>query len=82
MRTIADYKDPFQSILDFESAVAQFTGAPYCITTDCCTHAIEIVFRIKHNGSPVAFPAKNYLEISTKSDVLTRIFPASPLPDV
>lgn len=63
MRTIADYKDPFQSILDFEEAVAKFTGAPYCITTDCCTHAIEIVFRLKHNGAPIAFPAKNYLSV-------------------
>lgn len=63
MITIADYADPFQSILDFEQEVAEFTGAPYCISTDCCTHAIEIAFRLRHNGTPISFPAKTYLSV-------------------
>ena len=45
MKTIADYKNPFDAIPEFESAVAKYTGAPYCVTTDCCTHAMEIAFR-------------------------------------
>jgi dTDP-4-amino-4,6-dideoxygalactose transaminase len=32
----------FNKILKFEQALAEFTGAPYAIMTDCCTHAIEM----------------------------------------
>ena len=32
----------FEKILEFEQALAKFTGAPYAIMTDCCTHAIEM----------------------------------------
>ena len=35
----------FEKILEFETALAQFTGAPYVIMTDCCTHAIELCMR-------------------------------------
>jgi len=35
----------FDKILEFERALAEFTGAPYVIMTDCCTHAIELCLR-------------------------------------
>ncbi len=35
----------FEKIIEFETALAQFTGAPYAIMTDCCTHAIELCMR-------------------------------------
>jgi dTDP-4-amino-4,6-dideoxygalactose transaminase len=35
----------FDKILRFENALAEFTGAPYAIMTDCCTHALELCFR-------------------------------------
>ena len=35
----------FDKILKFEHALAKFTGAPYAIMTDCCTHAIEMCLR-------------------------------------
>jgi len=35
----------FNKILKFEQALAEFTGAPYAIMTDCCTHAIEMCLR-------------------------------------
>ena len=35
----------FDKILKFEQALAEFTGAPYTIMTDCCTHAIELCLR-------------------------------------
>ena len=34
------------SVDRFESALAEFTGAPYVVSTDCCTHAIELCFRL------------------------------------
>jgi len=35
----------FDTILKFETALAEFTGAPHAIMTDCCTHAIELCMR-------------------------------------
>ena len=35
----------FEKILEFETALAQFTGAPRVVMTDCCTHAIELCMR-------------------------------------
>ena len=35
----------FDKILKFETALAEFTGAPHAIMTDCCTHALELCFR-------------------------------------
>ncbi len=35
----------FDKILAFETALARFTGAPYVVMTDCCTHAIELCLR-------------------------------------
>lgn len=35
----------FDDILRFEQALAEYTGAPYAIMTDCCTHAIELCLR-------------------------------------
>jgi dTDP-4-amino-4,6-dideoxygalactose transaminase len=35
----------FDKILKFEQELAEYTGAPYAIMTDCCTHAIEMCLR-------------------------------------
>lgn len=35
----------FDKIKQFETALAEYTGAPYAIMTDCCTHAIEMCLR-------------------------------------
>ena len=35
----------FDKIFQFEQDLAEFTGAPYAIMTDCCTHAIELCLR-------------------------------------
>ena len=35
----------FEKILEFETALDEFTGAPYVVMTDCCTHAIELCMR-------------------------------------
>jgi len=37
----------FDKITDFEKEIAEFTGAPFAITTDCCTHAIELCLRLE-----------------------------------
>lgn len=63
MIQLKDYQDPFQAILDFEQAIADYTGAPYCVTTDRCTHALEIAFRLTYAGGPVVLPARTYLSV-------------------
>lgn len=35
----------FEKIAQFEEALGAFTGAPYVVMTDCCTHAIELCLR-------------------------------------
>jgi dTDP-4-amino-4,6-dideoxygalactose transaminase len=52
----------FKALFDFESALADYTGAPYVVVTDGCTHALELCFRhdnIKHTR----FSAYTYLSI-------------------
>lgn len=38
----------FDKIFEFEQQLARYTGAPYAIMTDCCTHAIELCLRYEH----------------------------------
>jgi dTDP-4-amino-4,6-dideoxygalactose transaminase len=52
----------FDDIKTFELALAEFTGAPYVIMTDCCTHAIELCLR--HDTiTECAFTPYTYLSI-------------------
>ncbi len=52
----------FDKILEFEKALAEFTGAPYAISTDCCTHAIELCL-IYDQVKQCSFTAYTYLSI-------------------
>jgi dTDP-4-amino-4,6-dideoxygalactose transaminase len=52
----------FEKILEFETALAQFTGAPYAVMTDCCTHAIELCMRYDGVDS-CAFTPYTYLSV-------------------
>jgi hypothetical protein len=52
----------FQALFDFESALAKYTGAPYVVLTDGCTHALELCFR--HAGTRhTRFSAYTYLSV-------------------
>jgi dTDP-4-amino-4,6-dideoxygalactose transaminase len=56
----------FNKIAEFESALADYTGAPYAVMTDCCTHAIELCLRYERTAQAidhVAFTAYTYLSI-------------------
>ena len=52
----------FDKILEFERALAAYTGAPYAIMTDCCTHAMELCLRYERPTN-VAFTAFTYVSI-------------------
>ena len=52
----------FQTLFDFEHRLAEYTGAPYVVVTDGCTHALELCFR--HDGvTRTKFSAYTYLSI-------------------
>ncbi len=50
------------SVEIFESKLAEFTGAPYVVTTDCCTHAIELCLRLL-DIKTCRFSAHTYISI-------------------
>jgi dTDP-4-amino-4,6-dideoxygalactose transaminase len=52
----------FQALFDFESALAEYTGAPYAVVTDGCTHAIELCMRYEH-VKECQFSAYTYLSV-------------------
>jgi dTDP-4-amino-4,6-dideoxygalactose transaminase len=52
----------FKTLFDFEEALARYTGAPYVIVTDGCTHALELCFR-HDNIQETAFSAFTYLSV-------------------
>ena len=54
--------DPFAKIKQFEDYLSLFTGAPYAVMTDCCTHAIELCLRYDQ-PQYVYFTAYTYLSV-------------------
>jgi len=52
----------FKALFDFESALAEYTGAPYVVLTDGCTHALELCFR-HAKVSHTRFTAYTYLSV-------------------
>ncbi len=52
----------FKPLFDFEKALAEYTGAPYAVVTDCCTHAIELCLRFDQ-VKRTRFSAYTYLSV-------------------
>ena len=51
-----------EQIKQFEDKLSKFTGAPFVIATDCCTHAIEISLRYT-KPSKITSSAFTYLSV-------------------
>lgn len=67
----------FDKIFEFESALADYTGAPFAIMTDCCTHAIELCLRYDH-VTYCEFSAFTYISIPMlmhKLNITYRLIP-------
>jgi hypothetical protein len=56
------YAMSFDGLFKFEQDLAEFTGAPYAVVTDGCTHALELALRYD-NVQQTAFSAFTYLSI-------------------
>jgi hypothetical protein len=52
----------FDALFEFERRLAEYTGAPYVVATDGCTHAIELCLRYDQVKS-CRFTAYTYLSI-------------------
>jgi dTDP-4-amino-4,6-dideoxygalactose transaminase len=52
----------FDDLFRFESELAEYTGAPYVVATDGCTHAIELCFRL-NRITACEFSAFTYISI-------------------
>ena len=51
------------SILEkFEKSISDYTGAPYVVLTDSCTHAIELCIRLKKTKK-IIIPKRTYASI-------------------
>ena len=48
---------------DFEHALSKYTGAPWVILTDSCTHAIELCLRYLKYDGPIILPNRTYLSV-------------------
>ena len=59
----------YDTITKFEQDLAEFTGAPYVVATDCCTHAIELCFRLLDIRS-CSLPAHTYLSVPQTLNLL------------
>jgi dTDP-4-amino-4,6-dideoxygalactose transaminase len=59
--------DAYQVVRDLESAVCEYTGAPFCVTTNSCTNALLIALlrgRYKvARGAPVVIPKRTYISV-------------------
>ena len=52
----------FNNVTLFEQQLAEFYGAPYAVTTDCCTHAIELCLRLSAANN-VLCPSNTYISV-------------------
>ncbi len=52
----------FERITQFENMLSEYTGAPYVVATDCCTHALELCFRLTQ-PEHITFSSFTYLSI-------------------
>lgn len=52
----------FNKVYEFEQSLAEYTGSPYAIMTDCCTHALELCLRYE-KVKECQFTAYTYLSV-------------------
>jgi len=52
----------FEYVDKFEKCIAEFYGAPFAVSTDSCTHAVELCLRYK-GISKIIVPTRTYISI-------------------
>jgi dTDP-4-amino-4,6-dideoxygalactose transaminase len=59
----------FDIVTEFENRIANFFGAPYAVSTDCCTHAVELCLRYNKSNN-ISIPTHTYLSIPMTAEKL------------
>jgi dTDP-4-amino-4,6-dideoxygalactose transaminase len=62
VKTLEDFANPFDIIKTFETKLTEYTGAPYAVVVDHCSHAIELCMLIE-NIKHCSFSAYTYLSV-------------------
>jgi len=52
----------YKIINKFESTIADYFGSKYAVSTDCCTHALELCLRLLESAN-VACPKQTYVSV-------------------
>ena len=52
----------FDTVAEFEHQLAEYFNSPYCVTTDCATHAIELCLRLKQIKK-TSCPCHTYISV-------------------
>ena len=56
--------NPFQAVEEFEKALAEYCGAPYCCLIDSCTNAFFLTLKFYGiKNKDIVFPRKTYLSM-------------------
>lgn len=58
--------NPFELVHEFEKQIAEYTGAPYAVATDCCTHALYLSLfyhKQQHGTTSVSMPKNTYVSV-------------------
>lgn len=69
VKAFYDYDDARELVDIFEREVAYFAGSTYAVSTDCCTHALELSLRLKAEigelkyGDTVVIPEYTYVSV-------------------
>jgi dTDP-4-amino-4,6-dideoxygalactose transaminase len=62
--------NPFELVHEFERQIAEYTGAPYAVATDCCTHALYLslyYYKQKNNIQHVVLPKNTYVSVAMQA---------------
>jgi dTDP-4-amino-4,6-dideoxygalactose transaminase len=62
--------NPFELVHEFEQQIAEYTGAPYAVATDCCTHALylSLCYYAKENCvQSVVLPKNTYVSVAMQA---------------
>ncbi len=66
--------NPFEIVKEFELAVAEYCGAPYCVAVNSCTNALFLALKYQYNNRQIGIeqPSKfnqNYNQITTAVEI-------------
>jgi len=63
--------NPFDLVHEFESQIAEYTGAPYATATDCCSHAIYLSLYYYKQQTPdlnyISLPKNTYVSVAMQA---------------